>query len=151
MYEYALFLHVLFMALWLGSGFALNVLLARGESGKNPALPPALGPELEFFGKAVFFPLTLLVLATGVWLVSETGTSWSEPYVVTGLVAVVISALMGPLYMGRNAERLRATIAEHGPTHADVAKLKGRLRAGAIFLLLILVVTAFMMVVKPGT
>ncbi|MEZ0236311.1 MAG: DUF2269 family protein [Actinomycetota bacterium] len=150
MYEYLLFFHILGMAMWLGAGFALNVLMARGNSGKNPALGPALGPEMEFFGKAVFAPLTLFVGATDAWLVAETNTAWTEPYVLVGLAAFAISMLMGPLWMGRNSAKLGATIAEHGPTHADVAKYRARLKGGAIFLLLVLVVTTYFMVVKPG-
>jgi uncharacterized membrane protein len=150
MHQYLLFIHVAAMALWLGGAFALNVLMARGSSGANPALGPALGPEMEFFGKAVFLPLTLVVLASGAWLVDDGGWDWDAPFVVAGVLMVVISLLMGPLWMMRNASKLKATIAEHGPTHADVAKYKARLRNGAMLLLVLLFVTAYMMVVKPG-
>lgn len=146
--ELLLFAHVLVMSLWLGAGFAMNVLIARGNG--NPALAGAIGPELEFFGKAVFGPLTVLTLITGALLVEEFEYDWTEPFILFGLFTVLMSMIMGPLWMGRNSARLRAVIAEHGPTHADVPRLKARLRGGAIFLLALLLVTVFLMVVKPG-
>ena len=146
--EFLLFAHILVMSLWLGAGFAMNVLIARGNG--NPALAGAIGPELEFFGTAVFAPLTVLTLITGALLVEEFEYDWSEPFILFGLFTILVSMVMGPLWMGRNSAKLRATIAEHGPTHADVPKLKARLRGGAIFLLVLLVVTVLLMVTKPG-
>jgi hypothetical protein len=147
-HEFLLFFHITVMALWLGAGFAMNVLMVRGNS--NPTLAGAMGPEFEFFGKAVFAPLTVLALISGALLVEEVGYDWSEPFILVGLFTGLVSLVMGPLWMGRNSAKLRATIAEHGPTHEDVATYKGRLRGGAMFLLLLLLVTVLVMIIKPG-
>jgi hypothetical protein len=147
-FELLLFLHITLMSLWLGAGFAMNVLIMRG--GRNPALGGALGPELEFFGTRIFAPLTILTLISGALLVEELDYDWTEPFILVGLATIVVSMLMGPLWMGRNSHALAALVAEHGPTHADVPKYKARLRGGAAFLLVLLLVTVFVMVVKPG-
>jgi hypothetical protein len=146
--EFLLFAHVLVVSLWVGTGFALNVLIARGKD--NPQLAGAMGPELAFFGTAVFGPLSVLTLVTGALLVAKLDYDWTEPFILVGLFTILATLVMGPLWMGRNSAKLRATIAEHGPTHADVPRLKARLRGGAIFLLVLLLVTLFMMVIRPG-
>lgn len=150
LYSTLLFLHILAMAIWIGASTALTIMLARAERSKDPGLMQALGAEAEFFSKKVFIPASLVVLATGVWLVIEGPYDWEDPFVVMGLITVLAAVLLGPLVMAPTTSKLRAVMAEHGVAHESIGRLKRRLKLGSRFLLLLLLITMYMMVAKPG-
>lgn len=151
LYDTLLFLHILAIASWFGSAVALRILMARGERSRNAGLLQGIGAEAPFFSKMIFMPLSLIVLVTGVSMVIKGPWSFGEPFVSFGLFVIIVAVLMGPLLMAPTSSKLKAAMAEHGPTHESVVRLKGRLNAGSSVVLVLLVIATWMMVAKPGS
>jgi putative copper export protein len=70
-YEVLLFVHVLGVAIWLGTGIALLVIGDRfGRAGDNKALQSLFG-QSEWLATRIFIPVSLLVVIVGILLVIE--------------------------------------------------------------------------------
>jgi uncharacterized membrane protein len=95
-------IHVLAAALWVGSGFALNIAMLIAARSGEPQNMLAGMRLAKFFGKYVFPPLSLITLAAGIWL-TEKYYDWSELWIGLGLAGLVVSTAIGIFYLGPKA------------------------------------------------
>ncbi len=146
-----LFAHILSVAVWLGGSFVLGLLMSRAEKSDNPAVTEAIGNAAPALGLMVFMPASIITLVSGAWLVARSGWSFGEPFVSVGMTVILISMLIGPLYLTPMSKRLKAAIAEHGPAHDSVAALGRRIKMGSTLIQVLIVVATWMMVAKPGS
>lgn len=141
-----LWLHIVGVAGWLGGGvyaFITYSALTRME-------PEAAGPTVQRLHKVedrFFGPVSGLVLLSGIGLVlTSDAFGWGDAFVLIGLGAFVISAIIGSTVGKRSGERL----AEATGTGSGVgAALKSWQRVTLVdFLILAVVIWA--MIVKLG-
>ena len=117
-YEVLLFVHVLGVAIWLGTGFALLVLGDRfGRTGDNQALQSLFG-QSEWLATRIFIPVSLLALATGVLLVLEGPWAFDQLWVLLGLAGFAATFLTGLLLIKPESERIGAMLGREGMTPA---------------------------------
>ena len=95
-------IHVLAAAVWIGSGFALNIAMLLAARSGNPQNMLAGMRLAQFFGKYVFPAISLITLASGIWL-TEKYYDWSELWIGLGLAGLVVSTAIGIFYLGPKA------------------------------------------------
>jgi len=115
-YEVLLFVHVLGVAIWLGTGFALLVLGDRfGRARDNQALQSLFG-QSEWLATRIFIPVSLIAVVTGILLVIEGPWSFDQLWVLLGLAGFVATFLTGLLMIKPESERIAAQLARDGMT-----------------------------------
>jgi uncharacterized membrane protein len=96
-------IHVLAAALWVGTGFAVNIAMALGARSGEPATMLAAMRFAKFLGKFVFPWLSLITLVFGIWLV-ESFYEWDLLWVQLGMAGLVVSTAVGIFYLGPKSE-----------------------------------------------
>jgi uncharacterized membrane protein len=96
-------IHVLAAALWVGTGFAVNIAMVLGARSGEPTSMLAAMRFAKFLGKFIFPVLSLITLIFGIWL-TESFYSWDLLWIQLGLAGVVISTAIGIFYLGPKAE-----------------------------------------------
>ncbi|MDQ3962950.1 MAG: DUF2269 family protein [Actinomycetota bacterium] len=151
LYEILLFVHVLAVAIWVGGATMFHVLIERAAAADDPVRIKGLMGEAEHLAKTYFIPSTIIVLVMGIWLVLEGSWGFDEPFVLGGIVGIVITIAVGAGVLGPTSMRIAARITEVGGLDQGIrdqmAKLKNISRAD----LLLLAVIVFLMTTKPGT
>ena len=125
-YEVLLFVHLLGVATWFGTGFALLVLGSRfGRAGDNQGLQSLFG-QSEWLAQRVFIPVSLIVVVAGILLVIEGPWSFDQLWVLLGLAGFATTFLTGLLKLKPESERIAADLDREGMT-PGVANAIGRL------------------------
>jgi uncharacterized membrane protein len=96
-------IHVLAAALWVGTGFAVNIAMALGARSGEPATMLVAMRFAKFLGKFVFPWLSLITLVFGIWLV-ESFYDWDLLWVQLGMAGLVVSTAVGIFYLGPKSE-----------------------------------------------
>ena len=141
-----LFLHIVGVAGWLGGGvyafYTYSALATMEPAAAGPALQRLKKVEDRFFG-----PASGLVLLSGIGLVlTSEAFGWGDTFVLIGLGAFLISAIIGATVGKRNSERL----VEATSTGSDVGAALKSWRWGTVWDLLILAVVIWAMITKLG-
>lgn len=151
LYEFLLFVHVLAAAIWVGGATMFHVMIERAAAADDPVRIKGLMGEAEHLAKTYFIPSTITVLVIGIWLVLEGSWGFDEPFVLGGIVGIVITTVVGAGILGPTSMKVAARITEVGGLDQGVkdqmAKLKNISRAD----LLLLAIIVFLMTTKPGT
>jgi uncharacterized membrane protein len=127
-YEVLLFVHVLAVAIWLGTGFALLVFGDRfGRAGDNHALQSLFG-QSEWLATRIFIPVSLTAVVTGILLVIEGPWAFDQLWVLLGLAGFAATFLTGLLMIKPESERIAAELARDGMT-TDAARSIGSMFA----------------------
>jgi hypothetical protein len=115
-YEVLLFVHLLGVAIWFGTGFALLVLGSRfGRAGNNQGLQSLFG-QAEWLATRVFIPVSLTVVVAGILLVIEGPWAFDQLWVLLGLAGFAATFLTGLLMIKPESERIAADLAREGMT-----------------------------------
>jgi hypothetical protein len=143
-------IHVLMAVIWVGGAFLTQVYAVRAmRSGEPPAII-RFTREAEFVGTRVFLPASLILVASGFWLVSEGNWDW-ELWIILALAAWVASAITGAGFLGPESGRIGAIVEREGPeSPAALARIKRIFLISRIELTLLLLIVVDM-VIKPGT
>ena len=149
-YELWLFLHVVGTVLWVGGAVVVQVFAALTQRAADPAQSAAFGRNSAFTGTWVFMPASALVLVSGGLLTEDGNWSWSEPFVLVGLVgwAVVAAVVFG--YVSPSLKNVSRRMATEGPSPELAARVRSLVLTARVFLGVLFVIV-FFMVVKPGT
>ncbi len=138
-----LVLHIAGAAAWLGA----NIL-----QGYVPVLAARQGTEAVAgwyrvtgeLSKKFYMPASILVLATGIWMVLiDDSIAFEDPFIAIGIGMVVVGALLGILVYSPGSED--AAVAIESRDENAVAKTTGKLaRFGALETILLLITIAVM-------
>ena len=146
--------HVLAAVVWVGGGAGLTILALRAERSKDSQRIAAIAKDAEWLGMRVFLPTSLVLFVLGAaMLMTHTGTelwSWSQAWVIVGLVGFALSTVVGAGYLGPTSGRYRKLLAERGVDDPEVRSLLARILLVARIDVMVLLVVAADMVVKPG-
>jgi uncharacterized membrane protein len=137
-------IHVLAAALWVGTGFAVNVAMTLGARSGEPATMLAAMRFAKFLGKYVFPALSLITLVFGIWL-TESFYDWDLLWIQLGIAGLVVSTAIGIFYLGPKAAAGIAGL-ESGappPPGRNWVPIVARLN------LLIVAVVLVLMVIRP--
>jgi uncharacterized membrane protein len=149
MYDWLLFLHIVFAMVWLGSAVLLcaQALIALGSP--ETEAPARFMAALQTFGPRVLAPASVGTLGFGVWLVlNSPAWGFGQLWVLLALGLVVAAVLAGAAHQARMALAAQAA-AERG----DNVEVRRRLVSwswGYLAIAVLLLATAWDMVFKPG-
>lgn len=148
-YEFLLFLHVGFAAIWVGGGTIAQFYALRTMS--SPVRLAAFARDTEWIGNRVLTAAAAGAFLSGLWLVLDSDFwGFGDDWIVIGLVLFGITFLSGALFFGPEAGRVGKLIdaegAESPAVQARIARLIALTRIDLVVLFLII----FDMTVKPS-
>lgn len=150
-YELLLFLHILAMATWFGSGLAITVVAFRLLGVGRDAFASFVVPAGWWAGRA--HPAAgVVLLLTGFGLIGDSDAyAFGDTWVWLGLIGLVVAFGIGGALIGRTADTMVKRIQEGG--EGATADVEGQARQLLLYtrielVLLILVIAD--MVAKPG-
>jgi uncharacterized membrane protein len=155
-YWTVVFVHVMSVVIGFGPTFVYPILLGAARK-RHPRILPYLLHTMDRIGKTVIGPASILILITGIYLVSDGPYELDANFVQVALPILVALIFMGPLYFGRTeaklAELAERDIAASGAGEVALSpEFDGRLNQLKLVIRLanLAVLTAlFFMVVKP--
>jgi uncharacterized membrane protein len=92
-YELLLFVHVVGVIVWLGSGTALALIALYAQRSGDRELLSRLGGLGRWLGPRVFAPAALVVLLAGLALVHDGSWSFRALWIKLGLTAFAVTLL----------------------------------------------------------
>lgn len=149
-YELLKTIHVFFAVIWVGGAATTQVLATRLARANEPARLAAFAKDIEFVGKRIFTPSSLLVLAAGIWMVVITGINFTDLWIIFGLVGIAFSATIGATFLGPESGRIGRLIEARGPEDSEVTGRIKRIFVVSRVELVVLLLIVINMVVKPG-
>jgi uncharacterized membrane protein len=149
-YEFLLFGHLLFVAVWVGTDVALQCFALRARRA-GPERMIQFTADVEWLGLRLLTPASLLVAVFGVLLVIDSEVfEFSQFWVTAGLIAFLASAITGSAFLGPETGRISKLGAEKGPEDPEVQARISRVFLISRIELVILILIVLDMVVKPG-
>lgn len=149
--EILLFVHVLAAMIWVGGATMFHVMVERAAAAEDPVRIKGLMGDAEHLAKTYFIPATITVLVMGIWLVFERDWGFDEPFVLGGIVGIVITTLVGAGVLGPTSMKIAARITEVGGLDQDIRDRIAKLRNVSRADLVLLAIIVFLMTTKPGT
>lgn len=149
-YEFLLFGHLTFVAVWVGTDVALQLFAYRARKA-GPQRTVDFTADVEWIGLRLLNPASLLVVIFGVLLVTDSEVfSFSQFWVTIGLIAFLASAITGAGFLGPETGRIKKLAEEKGPDSREVLDRIARVVMISRIELFVLIFIIFDMVVKPG-
>ncbi|HEX4521298.1 MAG TPA: DUF2269 family protein [Gaiellaceae bacterium] len=141
--------HVLFVVVWVGGGAAITILGLKAERATDGAEVTGLARQAAFLGERVFAPSGLVVVATGIGMVSNASLGYDHFWIGFGLLGFLATFVIGIAILSPRAKKLVALVESKGPnapeTRAAVGTILLIARADMALLLLVIID----MVAKP--
>ena len=150
MYKYLLFVHVLLAIVWVGGGLALLLLGAFVRRTNDAAKVAEYGSWAEWIGTRIYLPSSLLLFVAGAWMVIDGAWSWTDAWIMIGIAGWLFSALIGSLYLGPQAKKLKVDREAGTLTDADLLVRTDRIVNVQRVELVVFLIVVFAMTVKPG-
>lgn len=149
LYEILLFVHITSVVVWVGGSIALEVVGGRFAAANDAVASAAYGQHTADLGTKLFMPASIAVLVSGIWMVADAGIPWEEPFVVYGIVAIVVTTVIGAAFLGPQTAKLEALVQEKGPAAPEVGVATKRFLTITRINTLVLLSAIFVMTVKP--
>lgn len=149
-YELWLFLHITAAIAWVGGAGAIQVFGVLTKRAADPAKSAFFARNVSWTVLHVFLPAAVVVLVSGVGLTESGRWSWSEPFIVFGLVGLAAVALVAFGFLGRAIGEAGTRLAADGPSPQLALRMRNLVWLSRV-LLAVLLAIVFMMTVKLGT
>ncbi len=149
LYEFLLFVHVLAAAVWVGALVFFVFLLEVALRSDDRSLILRMIEYDDRLAPILYIPAVILVLTAGVGLVLDGPWSFTDGWVIAGIVLLLSAFVLGVGFFLPAAKRLRAAVDSAGVESAEVASQLGRYRLLSWADAATLVVAVFVMTVKP--
>lgn len=144
------FAHIAGAVVWVGGGIVLSVIAGRVRRNGDATLLAEFAHTLSYIGLRVFMPAVVVVLVTGVWLVSsEASGDFAALWVELALAAFAVAFVLGAVYLSRSAIRLERVMSQPAPDLAAARDALDRWILGYRAVLAVLVFALWDMVFKP--
>ena len=140
-------IHILCAVIWVGGAFITQMHVIRADHGGAVSLA-AFAKDSEFVGFRVFLPASLILLGTGIWLVSR-DVFELQFWNTYGLVVIGLSIVTGAGYLGPESGRLGELMTERGEEDPEVKRRLGRLFVVSRIELVLLISVVLVMTLKP--
>lgn len=128
MFEVLLFFHILGVAAWFGANLVRA--FARGPMSKaGDATAATWHRATVTMGRVIHTPAAIAVFVTGFGLVgvSEGAYGMTAPFVVVGIIVVIVGAVLAMSVLGPNGERIASAYDEGDRTLAEAVARRSSL------------------------
>lgn len=148
--ELLVFAHVAGAIGWVGGDTFIQLLGTRTiKRGTGAEIQSFVG-NLVYLTPRWFIPVSIWTVAFGIATVLKADLSFGDAWVSAGLTMFVISFLIGIIYLGPQSERIEKIGESEGPDSEVYSANVGKLLLASRIELVLLWLTVFVMVVKPG-
>lgn len=148
-YEWLLAIHILMAVIWVGGGFAGQVLVSRMRKD-DPETMVKTALQLEWVGLHVFLPASLVLLLAGIGMVLEGSWGFTTPWVLIGLIGFGATVVTGAGFLGPQTKKVHALLESKGMDDPQVQAQMARLFVISRIDLVVLLLVVVDMAVKPG-
>lgn len=124
--------------------YAFRIL--RTGDGKRQA---DFAKDTEVVGMRVFIPASLILIIAAIAMMANLDWSWSQNWIILGLIAFVLSFVLGAGFLGPEGGRIAALIEQEGPDSPAVQARIRRILTISRCELIVLLTVIVNMVVKP--
>jgi uncharacterized membrane protein len=150
-FQFLLFVHIAFVAIWLGGAAMLQFLSLRALGSDDPLRTANFAADAEWVGLRVFMPASLLVLIAGILMVLDSDFyGFGDDWILIALVLFAVTFAAGAGFFGPESGRIAKLIETEGPTSPAVGARVRRILALSRADLVLLFLIVYDMVVKPG-
>ena len=148
-YSFFKSIHVITAVIWVGGAamiqaYAFRIL--RTGDGKRQA---DFAKDTEIVGMRVFIPASLILVIAAVAMMVNLDWSWSQNWIILGLIAFVLSFVLGAGFLGPEGGRIAELIERQGPDSPAVQARIRRILTISRCELIVLLTVIVNMVVKP--
>ena len=142
-------IHVITAVIWVGGAamiqaFAFRIL--RTGDGKRQA---DFAKDAEVIGMRVFIPASLILFLAAIAMMVNLDWSWSQNWIVLGVIAFGLSFALGAGFIGPESGRIAELIEKEGPDSPAVQARIRRILTISRCELIVLLTVIVNMVVKP--
>ena len=142
-------IHVITAVIWVGGAamiqaFAFRIL--RTGDGKRQA---DFAKDSEVIGMRVFIPASLILFLAAIAMMVNLDWSWSQNWIVLGVIAFGLSFALGAGFIGPESGRIAELIEKQGPDSPAVQARIRRILTISRCELVVLLTVIVNMVVKP--
>jgi uncharacterized membrane protein len=147
--DWLFLLHLLAAMIWVGGAVTLSALTANALRSADGEVIARFISSVRLIGPVVLAPAVVAVTGFGIWLVIDSDAwDFGQTWVWLALVFVVAAFLVGAIFQSR--AMIRAQRASEAGDHGEAARQLRRWLWGLLLILLLLLLTAWDMVFKPG-
>jgi uncharacterized membrane protein len=148
-YSFFKSIHVITAVIWVGGAamiqaYAFRIL--RTGDGKRQA---DFAKDTEVVGMRVFIPASLILVVAAIAMMVNLDWSWSQNWIILGLIAFVLSFVLGAGFLGPEGGRIAELIEQQGPDSTAVQARIRRILTISRCELIVLLTVIVNMVVKP--
>ena len=143
-------LHILAAGTWIGAALALQIIAGHMRAATPDAVTDRFAIDAEIVGKTLFGPAAVVLVITGVILVARQHLSWTEPWLLIGIGAVVAAGALGGAFLIPEGRRLAELARTPGHDSAEIRDRARRRFLVARIDLSILILGVADMVFRPG-
>jgi uncharacterized membrane protein len=141
--------HVITAVIWVGGAamiqaYAFRIL--RTGDGKRQA---DFAKDTEVIGMRVFVPASLILFLAAIAMMINLDWSWSQNWIILGLIAFGLSFALGAGFIGPESGRIAELIEKQGPSSPAVQARIRRILMISRCELVVLLIVIVDMVVKP--
>jgi uncharacterized membrane protein len=142
-------LHVAAAAIWFGGAFMIQAFAFRITRTNDARRMADFAKDSEVIGMRVFIPATWVLLLAAVGLMLNADLSWGQNWIVLGLIAWVVSFVVGAGFLGPEGGRIAKVIEREGPESSQAQARIRRILLISRCELVVLLTVIVNMVVKP--
>lgn len=151
-YAIVKFVHVLAVVVAFGPTFGYPIFAAVAQKG-SPHSVPAVLRGMILADRFLATPGTIVLLVTGIYLLSEGDVPSNEAWVTVGFVAIVALLAMGHVFFGpkvrRALELAERDLKDGEELSPEFEAVSRQFALGGQIATLIVVIAIFFMVVRP--
>jgi uncharacterized membrane protein len=142
-------IHVLAAIIWLGGGAVITLLAWRAQRAKDNLQLLQIAKQAEWLSLRLFVPASLTVVVMGVVLMHKGDWGYGHFWTLFGIIAWVVSFLVGAAFLGPEAGKLAKLVEAKGPDDPDVIARINRIISVARTDVVLVLLIAADMVAKP--
>jgi uncharacterized membrane protein len=144
------FAHIAGAISWVGSGTFTQILGTRTINQGSGAEIQSFVSTIVWLTPRWFIPVSLWTVVFGIATAIKADFSFGDFWITAGLTMFIISFLIGLTYLGPQSERIAKIGDSDGPEVPEYGENVKKLLLASRIELVLLWLTVFVMVVKPG-
>ena len=141
--------HVVTAAIWVGGATMIQAYAFRILRTGDARRQAEFSKDTEIVGMRVFMPSTLILLLAAIAMMVNLDWSWSQNWIILGLIAFGLSFVLGAGFLGPEGGRIAKLIERDGPDSPAVQARIRRILTISRCELVVLLTVVVNMVVKP--
>lgn len=150
LHEFYKTIHVLAAVAWVGATIVSQVHSAWVARRKRQDDFAHFIEFQAFLGNRYYAPLTLVVIVSGIAMVLDGPSNFSDAWIVIGIAIWIVSVAIGAGYLGPQGEKVKEGLAAGGPPDTVLQQRINRIKFASQAELVILIAVVADMVIKPG-